>query len=349
MKTTFVSTYALASNLRASLPTLQAQISKVGTEVSTARHADMGLELGTQTGRTLTLRHELSALKGHLDTNAIVAGRLSRTQVTLDSLLAGANSFLQEVVSAQDASQTVAQLQQSARDGLNGFLQMANSVAGEQYLLGGINSGTRPLADYQGAPKAALDNAFATAFGIAMPNPQDDPAVASITPAAMTAFLENDFAALFDDPAWTTDWSSASSTDTQVRISPEERISISANANDPALRKLAMAYSMVADLGAGKLPAATLDVVVAKASEALGEAVFHLGHMQSRIGFAEARLEAATQRMQTEEDVITRNIDVLEGVDPIEAKVRFDSLTTQLEMSYALTSRILKLSMINYA
>ena len=36
------------------------------------------------------------------------------------------------------------------------------------------------------------------------------------------------------------------------------------------------------------------------------------------------------------------------GVDPAEAKVKIDTLTTQLEMSYSLTAKLLQLSIINY-
>jgi flagellar hook-associated protein 3 FlgL len=57
----------------------------------------------------------------------------------------------------------------------------------------------------------------------------------------------------------------------------------------------------------------------------------------------------ATERMTAEKDIVSQGITSLEGVDPVEAKVRFDTLSTQLEMSYALTNRILNLSILNYA
>ncbi|MBZ8131799.1 flagellar hook-associated family protein [Afifella sp. IM 167] len=349
MKTTFVSTYSQASNLRAALPKIQSELAKAATEVSTSRHADIGLTLGRETSRTLSLRHEFAAIEAYVDSNAITAGQLQRTQVALQSLLDGANSYLQDLVSSPDPSGTVTQLTDSAQHNLEVFQQLVNSSGDGQQLFGGINSGVPPLADYETTQKLAIDTAFSTFFGIAMPNPQDDPAVGSITAADMKTFLEGDYAALFEDPAWTTNWSSASSTNTTSSISPSEEVESSVNANEPALRKLAMAYSMMADLGGANLSDEALEVVAQKSREAVGEAIFYLGNMQSRVGFAEARIESATQRIKLEKDVIQTNINTLEGVDPIDAKVRFDSLTTQLEMSYALTSKILSLSMINYA
>jgi flagellar hook-associated protein 3 FlgL len=48
-------------------------------------------------------------------------------------------------------------------------------------------------------------------------------------------------------------------------------------------------------------------------------------------------------------DILETRIGALEGVDPMEAKVRIDTLTTQIEMSYALTVRFLEMSILNYA
>ena len=53
--------------------------------------------------------------------------------------------------------------------------------------------------------------------------------------------------------------------------------------------------------------------------------------------------------MASEKDIVSRSISTLEGVDPVEAKVRFDTLSTQMEMSYAMTTRILGLSILKYA
>ena len=67
------------------------------------------------------------------------------------------------------------------------------------------------------------------------------------------------------------------------------------------------------------------------------------------MGFAEERVSSATKRMASEKDIVSRSISSLEGVDPVEAKVRFDTLSTQMEMSYAMTTKILGLSILKYA
>ena len=70
-------------------------------------------------------------------------------------------------------------------------------------------------ADPASPAKLAVAAAFQARFGFA----QGDPAASSISAADMQDFLDNDFAALFDDPAWSTNWSTASDEPLSTRIS----------------------------------------------------------------------------------------------------------------------------------
>jgi flagellar hook-associated protein 3 FlgL len=120
------------------------------------------------------------------------------------------------------------------------------------------------------------------------------------------------------------------------------------SANDPAFRKLAMAYAMVAAIGTGNLGDAARLAVIGKSIDTLTEAQVSLTAVQSGVGTAENRVKAANDRLAAQKDILATRIDNLEGVDPAEAKVKIDTLTTQLEMSYSLTARLLQLSIINY-
>jgi flagellar hook-associated protein 3 FlgL len=106
---------------------------------------------------------------------------------------------------------------------------------------------------------------------------------------------------------------------------------------------------MVAELGVAGLGAEAREAVLAKATQTIGDALTDLTAIQTRLGTAQGRVEAANGRMRQEQDVLERRLAALEGADPIEAKVRIDTLSTQIEMSYSLTSRLLRLSIMNYA
>jgi flagellar hook-associated protein 3 FlgL len=177
---------------------------------------------------------------------------------------------------------------------------------------------------------------------------QSDPGVAAISAADMKTFLDGAFAGLFDGTAWRSDWSTASDQDMLSRISTSEVIETSSNANEQAIRKLASAYTMVADLGVEGLGQETFQTVVDKAVTLASEAIADLSLTAADLGTAQERVKNANTRMSMEIDIMTKHIGTLEGVDPYEASTRLSQLMTQVETAYAMTARVQKLSLLNY-
>jgi flagellar hook-associated protein 3 FlgL len=344
MRTTFVSTASLLNTPRTGIARMQSDLVRLNNEVISGRMSDVGLSLGANTGRSLTLHIDTQALASLVASNGTVTTRLEQTQSALDTMLTGANDFLKQIITNKDAAAAPGAIKQLAQSALSGFISNANASDGHDYLFGGINSATPPLADYGSGPGAAVSAAFQAAFGMA----PDDPAVASISGADMSAFLDTAFSDLFADPAWGTTWSSASSQVMANRIAPGETIDSSVSANEPAMRKLAMIYSMVASLGVDKLGADARQAVLDKASSVVGDAVSDLTSLQAGIGTTQNRVKDATDRLTAQQAIIERRIGVLEGVDPAEAKIKIDTLSTQIEMSYSLTAKLLQMSILNY-
>ncbi len=52
--------------------------------------------------------------------------------------------------------------------------------------------------------------------------------------------------------------------------------------------------------------------------------------------------------MSLQIDILTSQVNSLEAVDPHEAATRVSQLLTQIESSYALTARIMGLSILDY-
>ena len=78
------------------------------------------------------------------------------------------------------------------------------------------------------------------------------------------------------------------------RISTTELIETSANANDAAIRKLASAYTMVADLGTANLNQAAFQTVRRHGHPLVGEAIERPDRLQADLGTAQERVEAPT-------------------------------------------------------
>lgn len=347
MKTTFISTSYISAATRSSLMKVQAELAEAQKEMTTGRLADVGKALGFQTGQSISLRQEHARLTTITETNSIVSTRLEASQASLKTLVSSAESFVGQLLASSIDGANASVLKTQAASGLDGFIDTTNTSLNNAYLFAGVNTDAKPITDYYETPapanKAAVDAAFLAHFGFT----QSDPNVANITAADMTNFLDTTFAAVFDDPAWTTNWSSASDQNVRNRISTNELIETSVNANDQAFRKMAMAYTMIADLGLEGLGDAAYETVVNRAVSVSNEAIYDFSGLQAKLGVAQQRTTDASERMSIQLDILATQVTTLEGVDRNEAAVRVYELLTQMESSYALTARIMGLSILN--
>ncbi|TVR06778.1 MAG: flagellar hook-associated family protein [Salinarimonadaceae bacterium] len=348
MKTTFISTQAIADSTRLSMIRMQSDLAKASKELSSGRLADVGLGLGSRTGHAVQLRQELTQITTIIDTNGLVKSRLSTSQAAMASLLGTAEDFMATLVTVRDGTSAGDVIKPQAMLNLKGLIGTLNANMNGQFLFSGINTDVRPLADYEDDPpsaaKTSIDGAFIGAFGVA----QDDPAASAITGADMKAFLDGAFETLFDDANWAADWSDASSRNIRSRISTNELIETSANANEPAFRKLAMAYSMIGDLGLENLDRGAAREVVDKAIGLVAEALQGLTSAKARLGVAQNRVANADERLAIQRDILMQQITGLENVDLYETSTRVNTLMTQVELSYNLTARIRQLSLLKF-
>lgn len=345
MQTSYISTAALRNAPRSEIARLQSELADKTVEIATQRHADVGLALGANTGRTVSTRVDLSLVETLLVSNGSATARLSQTQTALSDLETIASEMLSSLIALPPGKAGATTLTTQATSALDRFADRLNASDGGAYLFGGQRTQARPLERFDAGPRAAIETAFEAKFGFAV----DDPAAASISASDMVDFLRNEFAAEFDVPAWTANWSQASSDDVVSRISPSERLVTGTNANEEAMRLVAKGFAMIAGLGFSGLSQDTRDAIVSEARVVMGEAITKVVALKGRLGFAENAIDKADNRMGLSRDILKTKIAELEGADPVAAKVRIDLITTQIEMSYALTNQISRLSILNYA
>ncbi|KAA2234711.1 flagellar hook-associated family protein [Salinarimonas soli] len=347
MKTTFVSSQAVAKATRLSVMKMQGDVAKHSQELSSGRWADVGLQLGHRTGHAVELRQEMGRIDAILDTNGMVASRLDTSQAALKGVRETAEQTVATLVTLRNNPAAAGIAGPQAALDLKSMTATLNTNFNGQHIFAGINTDVKPIADYATTPpspaKAAVDAAFLARFGMA----QTDPAVSSIPAADMADFLDNQFTALFDDPAWSA-WSSASDTNVKSRISTSELVDTSVNTNERSIRKLAMTYTMLSDLGGERLAPETYQAVVRKATEVAGGAVSDLANLQGRLGVAENRVKTANEKLTIQRDILNKEVLGLEGVDKYDTAARLNELMTQVEMSYSVTARIRQLSLLKY-
>ncbi|EIM24913.1 flagellar hook-associated family protein [Microvirga lotononidis] len=351
MRTTFVSTMSLWNSSKSTLDKLQSGLTKANTELTTGRYADIGLALGHKVGESLSLRQQRAEIDTLADSNSSVIQRLKTTTAALDSIRENATKF-RDALAGLPMNPPVDTIKSQAGAYLSGLAGDLNTSIDGRFVFGGINTTTAPANGYANGVPASLKDLVAGAFtapagagGFGFP--QNDPLVSGISPADMEAFLDGPFKQIFEGPDWTA-FSNASDQNIQSLISPTEKVETSTNANTAPLRQIAMAYTMIYDLGIESLSPATRNVVIAKATQILSTAVSGIIDVQASVGTAHAKAESANERMELQKSIFEERIGKLEAVDPAEAKVRVDQLMTQIQTSYSLTAQLKQLSLINY-
>ena len=336
-----VSTSTLFVIPRNAVADVQKQLADAETELTTGFLADPVKSLGSQIGLDQTLQAQSATLTNFQSNNTIAQSSLTATQNALTSITSDAQSFVGALITAQSTGD-VATLQTQAQQFLASLASQLNTSVGGSYIFGGINNSTPPLSD----DSQSAQNATSAAFQALLSSTSST--VSSLSATDMQAFLSGAFANLFTGSNWSSNWSQASSTPMSALISPNQTVTTSATANDPAFQDLVSAYVSVADLSFNNLNPSTQLAVVKNAQQLMGSATQGITNLQSSLGISQSQITNANSLMQTQATLMNNTVSQIAGVDPSQAATNLSNLTTQLETAYSLTDRISKLSLANY-
>jgi len=344
----FVSTQYLANSLVAPVMQAQAQLTSAMTEESTGQYADLGLQLGDQSGYELSLKEQVGQLQTLTSGNSLVSTSLSTAQSALQAIQSKAQTTLNDLATWTQGANSGASLQNMGQSALQSLIASTNATSADQYVFGGINSAVAPMADYYSTPasaaKTAIDGAFQTAFGV-LPS---DPAAADISASAMQSFLSGPFAALFAGASWNSDWSSASSTNTSAVIAPGQTVTTSTNANQPGFQELAQAYAMLSEFGGSQLSGAAQQAVATAASSLVSQGLDSMIDAQAELGSTQSAVTSANNSMSSQLTILQDQIGNLDNVNTTATAAQITSLTNQVQMAYELTSRLSQLNLAQY-
>jgi len=348
MSANFVSTPSLAMSLVAPVQQAQASLATATTEESTGQYADLGLQLGDQAGYELSLKEQVGLLQTLTSANGLVATNMATADAALTAIGSSADTTMQNLAAWTPIGDPGVSLQTMGENALQSLIASSNATSGGGYVFGGINSSLAPLADYFSTPpsaaKTAVDQAFQTAFGV-LPS---DPAAASISASAIQSFLSGPFAALFSGASWTSDWSSASSTNVSAEIAPGRTAVVSTNVNQPAFQGLAQAYTMLAEFGGSQLGPAAQQTIASQAGSLIATAHASLTNTQAALGATQSAVTDANSAMSSQLTILQKQVDALDSVDQNATAARINSLTTEIQMAYELTARLQQLNLAQY-
>ena len=336
-----VSTHYLLSIPQNAVQDIQKQLGDAETEATTGFLADPVKSLGSQIGLDQTLQAQSATLSNFQSTNAIAQSSLTAAQNVLTSISSDAQNFANALITAESSGNVVT-LQTQAKAILSSLASDLNTSVGGSYIFGGINNSAPPISNNSQAAQDATNAAFQDLLGTT------GSTVNSLSESDMQTFLSGTFANLFTGSNWSANWSQASDTPMSTLISPNQTVTTSASANDPAFQQLVSAYVSISDLSLNGLNSSTQQTVLKNAQSSIGLALQGITNIQSSLGVSQSQITNANSLMQTQATLMNNTVSQIAGVDPAQAATNLSNLTTQLETAYSLTNRLSKLSLVNY-
>jgi len=348
-----VSTYSLGAASLSAMAQTQNQLSVLTVESSSGEYADLGIQLGDQSGYELSLRSQADRMQTLTTANNLTVTNLTTAQAAIDSIRTTAESAVSTLTSLSAGSSGAATtLQNTGTNALQSLIADTNTTANGQYVFGGENSGVAPMTDYfssaTSTAKSAIDTAFQSTFGFA----PTSASASTISASDMQTFLSGTFADLFSGTNWSGDpsslWSSASSTDVTTQIAPGESATTSTDANQPGFQQLTEGYAMLAEFGGSSLSSAAQQTVITAATSLINQGIASLTTTEATLGAAQTQVTNANSSMSNQLTILQTQIGNLDNVDSQKIATQLNSLQTQLQTAYQLTAQLQKMNLAQY-
>lgn len=320
------------------------------------RRQTTSLKLESQTAAQELTTGQTSDSSRHMRGNIAPLAGLETTQIRLSAFQAAAGDAAQTTGAMQQALANVSRITQDVGSSLmnvgtldeTGTMNVMLEDAFQRFgaVISGINTryGERTL--FAGAasdqPAVADANTMLSALESAV-----------VSAGATTAqSIETTISAWFDDPGGyeTVAYLGGTAASGTKMISPDDRVDLGFTALDPAIKSTLKALAISALVHRGTI-AGTPQLrseLTRRSGELLIQSETDRAGLAGRIGTAEARIEEASTRNESEISALGILKGNLLGIDAYEAATRMEATQSQLETLYAVTSRLSRLSLADF-
>lgn len=312
---------------------IKSDLMRLSNSLSSGRVGDISRHLNGETARLSGITHKLAQIEGFQLVGRETGQMLDGIQAVLGRVDAARSQLAGQVLLVGDSS-TALQVDDAARLAIVAFdtiVSSLNTRLADRALLSGRDVGVSPLvsAETLMADLHAVIGADRTFAGIN---------------AAVTAW--------FDDPAGgftTVSYQGDTGAELQRQVSEDQRIDVSARADDPAIRQTLKAVALAAvttDLP-GLGAEAKMRLVQTAGTELFGAGT-QIVTMQGRVGSAQAVLAETQAEMSAQATGLTMAFNDLVNADPFDTATRLQSVQLQLETHYSVVGRLSQLSLLRF-
>ncbi len=318
--------------LRRQSTDLKAAAQRLSSEVTTGRVADTARavsgDLVPLTGIETSLTR-LQAYRSATTEAGLFASSLQEALGVLDRL---SGSLATSLVTASNSGHgtMVAAAGADAAERFDAAIATLNTRLGDRSLFAGVATGEPALVS-SATILAALDAAVAGTT-----TAEDAAAAVAAWFTAPTGFAAVAYRG--GDPM------------SPLPVSPEDDVRLDVTAMDPTILRTLEGLALAALIDRTSAPASNAErtTLARLAGERLMSGQTDRAGLAARVGTAEARIDAAVQRNDTEKSALERVRAGILSVDPYAAASELQAVQTQIETLHAVTARLARLSLVDF-
>ena len=313
---------------------LKTQVQRHATELASGRTSDLSATVRGDFREISSIERGMALIETERLTISEAQGFAMAAQAALD-VVQDRGSYASSVLFSVPDSPNLPTINRAGREVRQAF----------EAFVGAINQKTADRAIFagdatDGTPLASVD-AMMTDL---------ETAVAGLTTAAD---VEAAVDAWFDTPGTGFDaigYTGSDSALSPFRLGQGESTDLDTTAADPAFREMMKGMAMGVLAGSTAFAGDVQEKLALTRTAAMRVVNASNGvvDIQARVGASEAAIEAAKTRNGAEKTSLEMARTEVVGVDPFDAATRLETAQTQLETLFALTSRISRMSLVDY-
>ncbi|AKK20378.1 flagellar hook-associated family protein [Candidatus Liberibacter africanus] len=353
MKTTGIPTSSIFDRLSVFTKELNSNIVKLQKESVTGQISDYGLQLGARVTGVLELEQEKVHSEEILNDNNLANKSLSISKINLGDMSMIVQDTLEDLIALQHNNDEVftKQIFSKNYNSYKSFMTCANMTDGGRYLFSGINTSEKPLNDYfdkDSLAKKSFDQMLQVFLEENSKLVGQNIEVSSMSGQQMTDFIKKLEDKFLDDEYWSKNWSNASNQNIQYRVRDTNNIDVSVNINTTGIRNF-MLFSVIGiELASKNLTESARQVLNLKMISAVQKASLDINHQHASLGVSEQKIDKEKVFLQEKINIIDVLLLKSVGVDEYKTSSQLSGLMNKVEMSYMITAKLHKLSLLNY-
>ncbi|WP_207462335.1 flagellin [Azospirillum sp. SYSU D00513] len=322
----------------------RAELNKLAAESATLTVSDY-FSLGSAAQKSMSYRASLDDVNYYKEAAGGAEARLTSMQASMQNLKEISEEFRTQVIKVQGGSDGLgsAYIASGARAYLDQATQFLNTALGGRYIFSGPATGTPPIR----RPDEENENGVSPLDAVTeIMNTHDittSEGMQAFINEVDAAFSGGNFDALLYKGALPADGKRVT-----TFIDRNNEISLDVRANDDAFKSLLKGLYISAAVSSDKAPPEVFNTLMGKVLKDTEQAVNGVIGLSADVGYREQSVADTLKNHENTARILNSAIVGIEGVDGYEAASRLANLQSQMEITYTLTARLAKLSIINY-